>query len=97
MALRKISDSYAADDGGLKSLGSSSRLGAASLDAANSLAGGAGAVGRGKYEAARSTVTAGWANERRAGAVVREVAPDGRDARDAILLRVAESMRVRNP
>ncbi|WP_207595798.1 hypothetical protein [Arthrobacter sp. D5-1] len=63
------------------------------LDAAKRLAGNAEAVGRGTYEAAPATVTAGWKNERRAGAVVREVDPDYRDARDSILLRVMASMR----
>ncbi|GAP53964.1 hypothetical protein AHiyo6_05290, partial [Arthrobacter sp. Hiyo6] len=46
-------------------------------------------------EAAPTTVTAGWANERRAGAIVRESRKDWRDTRDAILLRVADSMKSR--
>lgn len=86
---------YKADDGGLKDLGTSSATGAATLAAAQRLAGNAQAVGRGEYTAEPATVLAGWANERRAGAVVRESRRDWRDTRDAILLRVADSMRVR--
>lgn len=90
-----MGSSYRPNITGLRELATSSAMGAASLAAAQRLAGNAGAVGRSTYEAANTTVTAGWRNERRAGAVVRETVPDGRDARDAILLRVAESMRRR--
>jgi len=95
MALRKLrgSQSYSADDSGLSELGSNSKVAAAALDAAKRLAGNAEAVGRGKYEAKPATVTVGWKNEQRAGAVVREVDPDYRDARDSILLRVMASMK----
>jgi hypothetical protein len=97
MALRRVpgSRSYLADDSGLKDLGTSSAIGDATLAAAQRLAGNAQAVGRGEYEASPATVMAGWANERRAGAVVRESRKDWRDTRDAILLRVAESMEAR--
>lgn len=95
MALRKINKVYSADDSGLKDFGTSSAVGAATLAAAQRLAGNAQAVGRSEYEAKPTTVTAGWQNERRAGAVVRESRADWRDTRDAILLRVADSMRVR--
>ncbi|SEE19831.1 hypothetical protein SAMN04489740_0863 [Arthrobacter alpinus] len=91
------SRNYKGTNDGLKEIATSSTMGAASLAVAKQLAGNAGAVGRGTYEAANTTVTAGWRNERRAGAVARELVPDGRDARDAILVRVTESMRVRNP
>lgn len=91
------SRSYRGTNDGFKELATAAATGDAALSVAKQLAGNAGAVGRGTYEAANTTVTAGWRNERRAGAVVREVLPDGRDARDAILLRVADSMRVRNP
>ncbi|MFF1382773.1 hypothetical protein ACFVWT_04325 [Arthrobacter sp. NPDC058288] len=84
-----------ADDSGLKDLGTSTTVGEATLAAAQRLAGNAQAVGRGEYEATPTTVTGGWANERRAGAVVRETRRDWKDTRDAILLRVADSMRVR--
>jgi hypothetical protein len=97
MGLHKIPGvkSYLADDSGLRDLATSSAVGDATLVAAQRLAGNAEAVGRGEYEAASATVVAGWANERRAGAVVRESRKDWRDTRDAILLRVAESMNVR--
>lgn len=95
MALHKINKVYSADDSGLKDLGTSSAVQAATLAAAQRLAGNAQAVGRGEYEAAPATVVVGWQNERRAGAVVRESRKDWRDTRDAILLRVADAMRVR--
>lgn len=97
MGLHRVpgSKSYMADDSGLKDLGTSAAVGAATLAAAQRLAGNAQAVGRGEYEAKPATVTVGWRNERRAGAVVRESRRDWRDTRDAILLRVADSMRVR--
>lgn len=97
MALKRIPGikSYRADDAGLRELATSAAVGDATLAAAQRLAGNAQAVGRGDYEAAPATVLAGWANERRAGAVVRESRKDWRDTRDAILLRVAESMAVR--
>ncbi|MCZ9884149.1 hypothetical protein [Arthrobacter sp. B2a2-09] len=97
MAIRKVpgSKSYMADDSGLKDFGTSKAVGDATLAAAKRLAGNAQAVGRGEYEAAPSTVTVGWANDRRAGAVVRESRADWRDTRDAILLRVAEAMKAR--
>ncbi|MFS2090561.1 hypothetical protein [Paenarthrobacter nicotinovorans] len=69
-------------------------VGEATLAAAERLAGNAEAVGRGKYEAKPTTVTAGWDNELRAGAVVRETSHDFKDARDSILRRVVEAMKV---
>jgi len=97
MPLRKLRGirSYMADDSGLRELATSAAVGEATLAAAQRLAGNAQAVGRGDYEAAPATVVAGWANERRAGAVVRESRKDWRDTRDAILFRVAQSMESR--
>jgi hypothetical protein len=69
-------------------------VGKASMEVAQRLAGNANAVGDSKYEAAPAAVTVGWRNERRAGAVVRETEPSWKDARDSILLRVAEQMGV---
>ncbi|UXM92559.1 hypothetical protein [Paenarthrobacter sp. JL.01a] len=96
MALRSVrgSRNYKADDAGLKELATYQTVGDATLAAAKRLAGNAEAVGRGTYEAAPATVTAGWANERRAGAVVREKSHDYKDARDSILRRVIEAMKV---
>ncbi|QCB97121.1 hypothetical protein E5206_09410 [Arthrobacter sp. PAMC25564] len=84
-----------ADDAGLKELGASSIIGTATMNAASDLARKAQSVGRGEYSAAPMTVVAGWANERRAGAVVRETRRDWKDTRDAVLLRVADSMKAR--
>lgn len=96
MALRSVrgSRSYKADDSGLKELGTVQAVGDATLAAAKRLAGNAEAVGRGTYEAKPATVTAGWDNELRAGAVVRETSHDYKDARDSILRRVIEAMKV---
>ncbi|WP_336715337.1 hypothetical protein [Arthrobacter sp. USHLN218] len=80
---------------GLKQIGQSAGMAKASLEVARKLAGNAQAVGDADYEAANQTVTAGWANEKRAGAVVREKEPHWRDWRDAVLLRTAEAMKVR--
>ena len=80
---------------GLKQIAQSPGMAKASLEVAQRLAGNANAVGDSTYEAANTTVTAGWANEKRAGAVVREAEPHWRDWRDAVLRRVADSMRVR--
>ncbi|YCK81404.1 hypothetical protein M1D89_20405 [Arthrobacter sp. D3-18] len=96
MALRSVrgSRNYKADDSGLKELGTVESVGEATLAAAKRLAGNAEAVGRGTYEAKPTTVTAGWDNELRAGAVVRETSHEYKDARDSILRRVIESMKV---
>jgi hypothetical protein len=86
---------YTPDDYGLRKLGQSTEMAKATLEVAQRLAGNANAVGDSKYEAASTTVTAGWANEKRAGAVVRESEPHWRDWRDGILLRVTAAMRAR--
>lgn len=86
---------YKPDHGGIREIGSSTAMGAACLEVAQRLAGNAEAVGHGDYEAERSTVTAGWRNEHRAGAVVRESRQDWKDWREAILVRVTRSMEVR--
>jgi hypothetical protein len=59
------------------------------------IAGNANAVGESKYESEATTVISGWENEKRAGAVVRETAPHWKDWRDAVLVRVADAMKVR--
>lgn len=86
---------YEAVSAGLKQIALSPGMAQASLAVARKLAGNAQAVGDSKYEAANQTVTAGWANEKRQGAVVRETDPHWRDWRDSVLLRTAAAMRVR--
>ena len=86
---------YRPERDGIRDLAQSAGMAAASLEAAQRLAGNANAVGDSTYEAAGATVTAGWANERRAGAVVRESVHHWRDSRDRILLRVRDAMSVR--
>jgi hypothetical protein len=97
MALHRVPGSrrYQAEDRGFREIGSSSAVGAEMVAVAERIAGNAEAVGDGEYEAKPSTVTAGWANERRSGAVVRESDPHWRDSRDAILVRVMQAMEVR--
>lgn len=86
---------YKPDHGGLRDIGSSAEMGAACLAVAERIAGNAQAVGEGDYGAERRTVTGGWRNERRAGAVARETRQDWEDWREAILVRVVRSMEVR--
>ena len=92
MGLHRISRVYLADDSGLRSLGSSSRMGSEAMKAASEIAAAANSAGKGSYSVLPAVVTAGWVNERRMGAVVREVRPDWRDTRDAVLLKVLGSM-----
>lgn len=82
-------------DIGLKKLSQSPEIAKATLEVAQRMAGNANAVGDSTYEAVPAKVTAGWNNEQRAGAVVREVERDWKDSRDAVLLRVADAMKVR--
>jgi hypothetical protein len=86
---------YKPVDGALRAIGQSPKMGALTLQIAERLAGNANAVGESTYEAAPAKVTSGWQNEKRAGAVVREVKQDWEDWRDAILVRVTAAMRVR--
>lgn len=86
---------YTPREAGIREIAQSSGMGAASVAAAQQMAGNANAVGHSEYEAEGQTVTAGWANDRRAGAVVRESVTDARDWRDAVLLRVRDAMSVR--
>ena len=97
MALRRVpgSRNYRADDDGLRLIGQSAAMGAEMVSVAERIAGNAEAVGSGEYEAKPATVTVGWQNERRRGAVVRESRQDWKDWRDAILVRVVRSMEMR--
>lgn len=85
---------YRPVEAGFREIGQSSAMAQATLDVAQRMAGNANAVGDSTYEAASTTVTAGWANERRAGATARESTPHWRDSRDAILVRVMASMSI---
>lgn len=96
MALRRVrgSKNYKAEDNGLREIGQSAAMGAASLNEAQRLVGNIESVAEGKYEAESSTVTAGWKNESRAGAIVRESEPHWRDWRDAVMVRVLDVTKV---
>lgn len=92
---RRGNVTYRAVDRGMREIGSSSAMSAEMVAVAQRIAGNAEAVGHGDYEAEASTVTVGWQNERRSGAVVRESRQDWKDWRDAILVRVTQAMGVR--
>lgn len=86
---------YEPIESGLAKIAQSPEMGKATLEIAQRMAGNANAVGDSTYEAVPSTVTGGWANNHRSGALVREVEQDWEDWRDRVLLRVAEAMKVR--
>ena len=93
--VRRGNVTYRAEERGMREIGASPAMSAEMVAVAQRIAGNAEAVGSGDYESAPSTVTVGWANERRAGAVVRESRKDWRDSRDAILVRVTQAMETR--
>jgi hypothetical protein len=95
MGLSRVSRSYLADDGGLRELANSSEVARETLAAAQTIATAAAAAGKSEYGVHPEIVTAGWTNERRAGAVVWEKRPDWRDTRDAVLVTVLDKMRRR--
>lgn len=84
--------SYKPVPSGVRAVLATAGMSRASVAVARELAGNAQAVGHGKYVGAPATVIAGWKNERRAGAVVSESQPHGKDWEDAILKRSAAAM-----
>lgn len=81
---------------GLKAIGKSSALQAVAVSAAQDLAAEANRRDpSGRYESGPKTVIAGWSNEHRAGAVVREGTPSWKGRRDRTLARVAGLMKAR--
>lgn len=86
---------YKSVPSGMRETLSSPGMSDASVALAKKLAGNAQAVGHGKYIGAPASVIAGWQNERRAGAVVSESQPHGKDWQDAILLRSMAAMAIR--
>lgn len=87
---------YKSIPAGLKVVARSPALGQVALSAARELAIEANRSDpSGRYEAAPKTVIAGWANEQRAGAVVREGTPSWRGRRERTLARVAGLMKAR--
>lgn len=84
---------YKSVDAGVKALGASPQMGKVALQAAREIEAAANRSNpKGKYEASPKTVLAGWANDRRAGATVRETGPAWRGARERTLTRVAGLM-----
>lgn len=84
------SKAYRAVSQGLRQLGTSAEVGTAAMAAAQRIATTANANGRGTYDASPTTVRAGWANESRSGAVVRETSRDYRDVRNRTLVNALQ-------
>ena len=99
MTLRRVpgSRNYFADDSGFQEIALSDEMSDFVVGVAETMAGNSDAVGDSEYEAKRTIVRSGWNNERRQGASVEETKADWKDARDAILLRTADAMKIRNP
>ena len=91
MVLRRIPGvkHYRADPAGLREVGRSGQVASAALDAARGVAARAERLGAGRYTAEPAGVRAGWDNEYRAGAVVRESEPSLRDRKGRVLLLAA--------
>lgn len=99
MALYRVpgARNYLADDSGLAVVARSSAMSKAMVEQARDIAGVAASAGHSGYGAAPATVTAGWKNERRAGATAYEKHDDWHwfDWRNAILKRTSAAMRKR--
>lgn len=93
---KRLSRTYTAIDRGFKEIAMGPKMKKVSLDVGKEIAGNANAVGESTYDAESTIVRAGWNNETRQGAVVKETKAHWRDARDAILVRVTRSMQIRN-
>lgn len=87
---------YVPDSRGLAQIGRSQRMSNLMLQAAREVAGVANSVGKSEYSAKPVTVTTGYRNERRAGAVAYESKYHPADWRDQILKRTAEAMSRRS-
>lgn len=87
---------YTPIEGALREIGQSTKMGTLALQIGQRISGNANAVGDSTYTAAPAKVTSGWDNEKRSGAVVREVEPHWRDWQDAVLVRVLAAMKVRS-
>lgn len=70
-------------------------VGDAMRSVAADMAAQANAQGRGRYEAAPRTVTAGWRNTERAGAEVVESRRDYRDVRNRTLVNLSRQYTMR--
>lgn len=99
MSLKRVpgSRNYMADDTGFQEIALSKKMSDVVLDVAETMAGNAEGVGDSEYEAKRAIVRSGWNNERRQGAAIEETQAHWKDARDAILIRTADAMKIRNP
>lgn len=84
---------YTSDARGLAELGRSPAVSAVAVAGANRIAAAARAANpEGEYVVTPATVTAGWANESRAGASVTETVP-GRGPANRVLVTAAEATR----
>lgn len=94
MALKKVPGvrGYMADDQGFKQVGRSRKMSAAMVEYARDVAAVAQSAGSSEYDAKPVTVTAGYSNEQRAGAVAYESKYHPDDWNNAILKRTAAAM-----
>lgn len=96
MKLQKIPGvkSYRSLNQGLRILGASSEIGKATLEVAEGVAGTANSMGEAEYSAVPMSVRFGRNNEERSGASVQVTTQHWRDARDQVLLRLIQVMKV---
>lgn len=87
---------YTPRDRGLSEIANSPAMSKAMVDIGKGMAGVAESAGDSKYTAEATTVRAGWNNETRQGARVKETERHWRDSRDAVLVRVVAAMTIRN-
>lgn len=83
---------YQADSKGLAVVGRSQAMSNAMLSYARDVAAVAASVGSSEYGAKPATLTSGWNNERRAGALAYESKYHWDDWRNAVLKRTAAAM-----
>lgn len=87
---------YKPDPKGLREIGRDPRLGAVCQAVAEQGSALANQLDPdGNYQASRRTVTAGWRNESRAGAVISQTSSSWRAERDRVLVQVASRLNAR--
>lgn len=89
---RKGLTKYKPRKDGLKALGQSSAMSKAMMQEARDIAGVAQSAGSSEYGARPTVVTAGWDNERRAGATAYESKMHWDDWNNSVLKRTAAAM-----
>lgn len=83
---------YRPDSSGLAKVGKSNAMSNAMVEYARDIAGTAASIGKSEYDVKPTTVTVGYNNEERSGAVAYESKTHWADWRDTILKRTAAAM-----